>query len=151
MNFYYKTLSTLSFILEWNRRRKSDFNALFLRLLKGEIVICGIWGCHLRHMTRPLATSDSLKSHIWQPQKRQVTIKKHRFGWPKKCKKNGSCWQSSICKNVDFLRFFHPYPVCFKQWPVFRGQNSEFIWQLLEYPPTFSPPTAHTTCGLLRP
>ena len=129
-NLFYKTASIASFNLEWGKGWKSDFHALFPPLLKSGFVTCGFWGCHLWPLTLSFVASEALICHKWEAQSIALTTEKHRFGRVKKCKKIGKDWLSTTCKNVDFLRFFGQSPVRSKQWPVFKGQNSELILQI---------------------
>ena len=42
------------------------------------VVTCGIWDCHLLCLRPSLATSESVRCYMWQPQKPQVTNWLHK-------------------------------------------------------------------------
>ena len=98
-------------------------------LFFGCFVICGFWGCHLWPLTLSFAASEPLICHKWEPQSIALTTQKHPFQALKRCKENGSRWQSTTSENVNFWPFLHQSLLHFKKQPVFWGQNSEFSWQ----------------------
>ena len=122
-------MSTFPFNLEKKYVRKNYFHAFSPSLLAGRFVTCGFWGCHMWLLTRSLVASDGLRWYKWEPQSIALTTRKHSFCKPKRCKENGSDWQSTTSENVKKWPFSHQNLFHFKKKPVIWGQNSEFSWQ----------------------
>ena len=129
MKNYDKFLSTFPCNLEKKCVKNLYFHAFTPSLFIGRIVTCGFWGCHLWSLTLSFAAFEPLICHKWEPQSIALTTPKHSFYELKRCKENGSSWQSTTSENVDFWPFSHQNLFYFKKRPFFWGWNSEFILQ----------------------
>ena len=127
-----KFLSPFPFVLEKKFVKKYYFHPLSPSFLVSKIVICGIWGCHMWHLTRSLVASDSLRSHIWRGQKPQMTTQKHSFRKSKRCKEIGSNWLSTTSKNVNFWPFSNQNLFCFRFFDSQRPEIQNFLDKSLQ-------------------